>query len=659
MKKFLFGIFLLLAPFGALAQTNAEVTQSGTVTPSHLAVWLNTSVIADAGNSQNSLVSTLGITSPDPQSFCINDAQPPAAFHQFCLGIDPNTAAFITLNAFGGAPEIPLECNINGVISSCIGGGGGGNVTATGPAVLGDCFKSDGTASPYGATLATCGTGNVVASGAVTNGECAIFTGTLFNVIGGSCGSGSPGGTSGQIEWNNSGAFAGFTMSGDCTITTSTGVIICLTSNGVPIGNVSSSGSPTTGQCAIFTGSGFSVSPGACGSAGSIAGIFPGGRLTPTTLVPVQSNPVALSTQLFYDCYVNDTVPVYNGSSFLGLSIPSCEISLQLDTTNQVTGNVYDVFGFSNSGTLMLCVAGQAWATVNSRVTSMMYDITNAVGGILTNKFSIAHCFNGGTDFGTIAANQATYLGSIYQPAATAQLATTITSGDVSIPVVPDGCGTGTMCFPQMTTQEFYIIINDEIMLVTAGQSTSAWAVTRGQLGTTAATHEEGQFIHMANGQIICNLAHPQLILSTPLNGENQICTYFNNYNRVPFGLQSTPRATTFPASFAIFAQFPSIANEVTFLDGTATETYTTEAASSGQNNGSLYELIIDAQGITSQFHVSEAVGNTGGVAQLYVSQTWSPVMGLNTAYPAAETLTNGAVLQGFGQSYIDLQYTN
>lgn len=36
---------------------------------------------------------------------------------------------------------------------------------------------------------------------------------------------GGPGGTNGQIEWNNAGSLGGFTMSGDATIVTSTGVI--------------------------------------------------------------------------------------------------------------------------------------------------------------------------------------------------------------------------------------------------------------------------------------------------------------------------------------------------------------------------------------------------------------------------------------------------
>jgi hypothetical protein len=43
----------------------------------------------------------------------------------------------------------------------------------------------------------------------------------------GSSGGGSPGGSNGQIQYNNSSSFGGFTQSGDCTTVTSTGVTSC------------------------------------------------------------------------------------------------------------------------------------------------------------------------------------------------------------------------------------------------------------------------------------------------------------------------------------------------------------------------------------------------------------------------------------------------
>jgi len=53
----------------------------------------------------------------------------------------------------------------------------------------------------------------------------------------GSGGSGSPGGSSGQIQWNSGGVFAGLTMGGDATIVASTGVITVTKSNGTAFGS--------------------------------------------------------------------------------------------------------------------------------------------------------------------------------------------------------------------------------------------------------------------------------------------------------------------------------------------------------------------------------------------------------------------------------------
>jgi hypothetical protein len=52
----------------------------------------------------------------------------------------------------------------------------------------------------------------------------------------GSGGGGTPGGTPGQIQYNNGGAFGGFTQGGDCTTDTSTGTTTCLTLNSVAPG---------------------------------------------------------------------------------------------------------------------------------------------------------------------------------------------------------------------------------------------------------------------------------------------------------------------------------------------------------------------------------------------------------------------------------------
>ena len=87
-----------------------------------------------------------------------------------------------------------------------------------------------------------------------TNGALSGCNAGTWAVIGG----GSPGGTTGQIQFNaGSTTFGGFTLSGDCTANTSTGVITCTKINGTTPGgsctnqvvtSISSSGVPTCGS---------------------------------------------------------------------------------------------------------------------------------------------------------------------------------------------------------------------------------------------------------------------------------------------------------------------------------------------------------------------------------------------------------------------------
>jgi hypothetical protein len=65
-------------------------------------------------------------------------------------------------------------------------------------------------------------------------------------IIGGS-GSGTPGGSANQLQYNSAGtALGGFTMSGDCTIVVATGVITCVSVNGVKITRGATAAQPVT-----------------------------------------------------------------------------------------------------------------------------------------------------------------------------------------------------------------------------------------------------------------------------------------------------------------------------------------------------------------------------------------------------------------------------
>jgi hypothetical protein len=81
------------------------------------------------------------------------------------------------------------------------------------------------TADIAAVSLTDChGTGNAVTYTAGTGFGCTTISG------------GTPGGSSGQIQYNNAGAFGGFTASGDATINTSTGAVAVTKTGGVAFG---------------------------------------------------------------------------------------------------------------------------------------------------------------------------------------------------------------------------------------------------------------------------------------------------------------------------------------------------------------------------------------------------------------------------------------
>jgi hypothetical protein len=119
----------------------------------------------------------------------------------------------------------------------------------------------------------------------ITLGTNLSMSGTTLNASGGG---GSPGGSSGQIQWNNAGSFDGFTMSGDATLVTSTGVITLatvtvpkggtgattLTNHGVLLGQGTAAVAATTAGTAghVLTSGGASADPSFQVSSGRLIG---------------------------------------------------------------------------------------------------------------------------------------------------------------------------------------------------------------------------------------------------------------------------------------------------------------------------------------------------------------------------------------------------
>lgn len=150
----------------------------------------------------------------------------------------------------------------------------------------------------------------------------------------------------------------------------------------------------------------------------------PQGRLTLTTATPVITSSVSTATTIFYDCYLGNRVPYYNGSTDLYDTIASCEVStaLQAASTGVInSGGVFDVW-WVHSGANRICVAtngsGGGWASdtagSNTARGTGYTQLDRTTRPFITNKNAITNCYNGSTNYGSVSANQATYLGTFF-----------------------------------------------------------------------------------------------------------------------------------------------------------------------------------------------------------------------------------------------------
>ena len=167
-------------------------------------------------------------------------------------------------------------------------------------------------------------------------------------------GSGSPGGTSGQIQYDNAGSFGGFTMSGDATLVTSTGVIT------VGAGKITYAKMQNTSAGSVLLGN-------PTGSAAAPSEITLGANLSfsGTTLVAAGGSGMTVgtstvtsgtSTGLLYDnggtlactanLLVNDSTETITGTGNTYLQLASAvQAGLYYNSTNYIkVGNGTTVF---------------------------------------------------------------------------------------------------------------------------------------------------------------------------------------------------------------------------------------------------------------------------------------------------------------------------
>lgn len=407
---------------------------------------------------------------------------------------------------------------------------------------------------------------------------------------------GAPGGSSGDIQYNNAGAFAGFTMSGDATLVTSTGVLTIAnnavstakinngavtlakianaSANSVLVGSgASGSGAAyvevTLGAGLVMTGNTLSTS--GSGAPVAVSGLIaPQGRLTLVTGVPVLTSDQTAKTHVYYTPYAGASVPVFDGSNW-ALWVLGSDLDMALDTTNQPIEQVFDLYAWINSGVLSIG-AGPAWTnTATITVTIATPAVVSWTGHGLPEGSPVIFTTSGALPTG-ITAGTTYYVGR--SPGTNSfNISTSIANAAAGTFVATSGSQSGTHTGTNHTTLRGTGAGTTELQMLNGiwTNKNSATLKNGAGAGTSVAANKAtylGSIYPTANGQTGMSFRSAAASggPSTP-----PVLGLYNAYNRV--ALESWARdsnGTWTPPNTGWRAADGSVRNRVTWLDGLA-----------------------------------------------------------------------------------------
>jgi hypothetical protein len=179
---------------------DAQVRQSGNVTPTHVACWTSTGIVQDCGASSNPYPTTFGVLNgTGADGICVQSAAPTSAGYQrACLGTTTAGGALLSVQKFGTAPTGGFQFQVNGSIQAlptitlpvtnggfaCFVGTSGTmadcstsptNISGPGSATVGHVVSWNNTA---GTQLADSGVFPMVGPGSTTNGNLVTWSGS-------------------------------------------------------------------------------------------------------------------------------------------------------------------------------------------------------------------------------------------------------------------------------------------------------------------------------------------------------------------------------------------------------------------------------------------------------------------------------------------------
>lgn len=168
------------------------------------------------------------------------------------------------------------------------------------------------------------------------------------------------------------------------------------------------------------------------------------------------------ATTIYYTAFVGNLMFIYNGVSFVPVTITGGQLSLALSSSFQGANNIYDVLGFLDSGTPRIGFS-PAWSNATagscSRGSGAGTPQFTRVNGISVN--AVQQTVNNGASTYTVAANRGTLLGSVWIDTSAGQVTCNLTYG-------------------QSRKYGIWNVYNRLPIILRAGDSTASWVYTTG-----------------------------------------------------------------------------------------------------------------------------------------------------------------------------------
>ena len=379
------------------------------------------------------------------------------------------------------------------------------------------------------------------------------------------------------------------------------------------------------------------------------AKVMPQGRLTLVSGTPIMTSDQTAKTAIYYTPYLGDAIPLYDGVDWFNYSFS--ELTLNLDTSNHLLDNLYDIFIWSNAGTISIGT-GPAWnynATVTMTIATPCVVTWNAHGLnegdpiVFTTSGALPTGITAGTTY-FVGRSPGTNSFNVSTSRANAAAGTFVaTSGSQSgthtatVNVRQRGTGAGTT---ELQLKNGLWTNKNSITLKNgAGAGTSGIAAnTALYVGTLYCT---------ANGQT--GMAFNP---ASATGGANPFLALYNAYNRVKIyaDQQDSTANWTYNAS-SWRASNNSVSNRISFIDGLAQSPIRGSFAQNFSINSGFnaaISCILNATNVTPR---GIAAGGTGVAEASMVILNSPPKLGLNYLHAVEQTNGGTKTFIGFNNS--------